>query len=180
MLPEYVFTPHPDLDEPIAPSGPLEQPERGGERPPIEDIDGFWTFRVKPGRKLRFDDLLYAGFAADSYAVFRRLREEGGIPPDVRFPVSLPAPHSAIDGFFEDNSQWPEVYDAYLQGIRGEIARILDVVPAGDLVIQWDVAWEFVDMAMGASNFFKFWPKLTAEEKFQRHAEQLDGLWQGI
>ena len=35
-------------------------------------------------------------------------------------------------------------------------------------------------MAMGEKNFFKFWPKLTAEEKFQRHAEQLDGLWQGI
>jgi len=180
MLPEYVFTHHPDLEETIAPTGPLEQPERGGERPPVEDIDGFWNFRVKPGRALRFDDLLYARFAVDSYGVFRRLREEGVIPEDVRFQVSLPAPHSAVDGFFEDNTQWPEVYDAYLQGIRREIARILEVVPADQLVIQWDVAWEFVDMAMGARNFFRFWPRLTAEEKFQRHAEQLDGLWQGI
>ena len=94
--------------------------------------------------------------------------------------MSLPAPHSAIDGFFEDNSQWPELYAAYVEGIRREIAKALEVIPADDLVIQWDAAWEFVDMAMGDRNYFAFWPKLSAEEKFQRHAEQLDELWQGI
>jgi hypothetical protein len=129
---------------------------------------------------VRFDDLKYGGFATASYAVFRRLRDEGTIPADVRLQVSLPAPHSAIDVFFEDPGQWPELYAAYLEGIRAEIAKMLATIPAGELAIQWDVAWEFVDMAMGDRNYFKFWPKLTAEEKFQRHAEQLDGLWQGI
>jgi hypothetical protein len=180
MLPELVFSGHPDLEETIRPEGPLEQPDRDAERPPPEDLDGFWNFRVKPGRTLRFDDLEYGRFAIESYAVFRRLRDEGAVPAGVRFQVCLPAPHSAIDGFFEDNSQWPDVYDAYLDGIRREIAKILDAVPADDLVFQWDVAWEFVDIAMGEKNFFRFWPKLTPEEKFQRHAEQLDGLWQGI
>jgi hypothetical protein len=180
MLAELVYARHPDLEETIAPAGPLEQPKRGGERPPIEDFEGFWNFRVRPGRKLRFDDLEYGRSATESYVVFRRLREEGAVPPEVRFQVSLPAPHSAVDGFFEDNTQWPELYSAYLDGIRREIATILAVVPAEDLVIQWDAAWEFVDMAMGEKSFFKFWPKLTAEKKFQRHAEQLDGLWQGI
>jgi hypothetical protein len=180
MLPLLVFTKHPDLEETIAPAGPLEQPDRDGERPPIEDLEGFWNFRIKPGRRIRFDDLQYGRFATQSYMVFRRLREESVIPQDVRFQVCLPAPHSAIDGFFEDNTQWPDLYEAYLEGIRGEIAKILDAVPADDLVIQWDAAWEFVDMAMGEKNFFRFWPKLTAEEKFHRHAEQLGGLWQGI
>jgi hypothetical protein len=129
---------------------------------------------------VRFDDLPYARFALESYPVFRRLRDEGVIEEGVRFQVCLPAPHSAIDGFFEDASQWPEVYQAYLEGIRGEIKRTLEVIPPDDLVIQWDVAWEFVDLAMGEKNFFKFWPKLTPEQKFQRHAQQLEGLWQGI
>jgi hypothetical protein len=180
MLAALVFSKHPDLEETIAPEGLLEQPDREGERPPIEDFEGFWNFRIRPGRTIGFDDLEYGRFAIESYAVFRRLRDEGVVPQGVRFQVCLPAPHSAIDAFFEDNTQWPEVYAAYLDGIRGEIAKLLGEVPAEDLVIQWDAAWEFVDMAMGERNFFKFWPKLTAEEKFQRHAEQLDGLWQGI
>ena len=44
--------------------------------------------------------------------VFQRLQGEGVIAPGVRFQVCLPAPHSAIDGFFEDNSQWPDLYRA--------------------------------------------------------------------
>jgi len=181
MLPLLVFTKHPDLEETLAPPAEdLEQPDRDAERPPVEDLEGIWNFRVKPGRTIRFDDLKYGTFATDSYAVFRRLRDEGVIEEGVRFQVCLPVPHSAIDGFFEDASQWPELYQAYLEGIRGEIAKMLETIPADDLVIQWDMAWEFVDMAMGEKNFFKFWPKLTAEQKFQRHAEQLDGLWQGI
>jgi hypothetical protein len=180
MLPLVVFPKNPDLVETLAPGGELEQPDRDAERPPVEDLEGIWSWRVKAGRSVSFDDLAYGRFATDSYEVFRRLRGEGAIPEGVRFQVSLPAPHSAIDGFFEDNSQWPELYAAYLGGIRREIAKILEVVPAGELVIQWDAAWEFVDMAMGEKNYFKFWPKLTAEEKFQRHAEQLDELWQGI
>src|SRR3954453_11746968 len=35
-------------------------------------------------------------------------------------------------------------------------------------------------MAMGERNSFACWQKLSAEEKFQRHAEELDELWQGI
>jgi hypothetical protein len=180
MLPLVVFAKNPDLEETLAPGGQLEQPDRDAARSPVEDLAGIWCWRVKPGRKIRFEDLAYGRFAIDSYGVFRRLRNERVIPQGVRFQVSLPAPHSAIDGFFEDNTQWPDLYGAYLDGIRREIAKILETVPADELVIQWDLAWEFVDMAMGEKNYFKFWRKLTGKEKFRRHAEQLDGLWQGI
>jgi hypothetical protein len=180
MLPLVVFPKNPDLEETLAPAGELEQPDRNAARRPVEDLAGIWCWRVKPGRKIRFDDLAYGRFAIDSYGVFRRLRDEKVIPQGVRFQVSLPAPHSAIDGFFEDHTQWPELYGAYLDGIRRDISKILEVVPADELVVQWDAAWEFVDMAMGEKNYFKFWPKLTSKEKFHRHATQLDGLWQGI
>jgi hypothetical protein len=181
MLPVLVFGDHPDLVETMAPpEHELEQPERDDERPPTEDLEGIWSFQIKPGHTVRFDDLKYGTFAIESYEVFRRLRDEGTIPAGVRFQVCLPAPHSAIDGFFDDAEQWPELYTAYLDGIRGEIRKLLGVIPPEELVIQWDVAWEFVDMAMGSRNFFKFWPKLTPEEKFQRHAEQLDALGEGI
>ncbi len=181
MLPVLVFASNPDLEETLAPPGRrLEQPERGGERPPVEDLDGIWSWRVKPGRTVRFDDLAYGRFATESYAVFSRLRDEGVIPPGLRFQVCLPAPHSAIDGFFDDPGQWPQLYAAYVDGIRREIATILETVPADELVIQWDVAWELVDLAMGERNFFRFWPKLTPEQKLERHAEQLDELGQGI
>ena len=55
----------------------------------------------------------------------------------------------------------------------------LTEIPADDLVVQWDVAWEFVDMAIGDKRLFAFHPQLTAEEKFQRYAAQLDDLWAG-
>jgi hypothetical protein len=181
MLPLVVFPKNDDLVETLAPpTQELEQPERDAERPPVEDLEGIWSWQIKAGHNVQFDDLAYGDFATDSYGVFRRLRDEGVIPPSVRFQVSLPAPHSAIDGFFDDTTQWPELYAAYLDGIRREIAKILETVPADELVIQWDAAWEFVDMAMGDRNYFKFWPRLTGEQKFERHAEQLDGLWQGI
>ena len=181
MLPLVVFPKTPALEETMAPpEHELEQPDKEQESGPVEDLPGIWNWRVKPGETVRFDDLAYGRYAAESYEVFKRLRDEGVVPEGVRFQMCLPAPHSAIDGFLEDHTQWPALYDAYLEGIRGEIAKALETIPADDLVIQWDVAWEFVDMAMGERNYFAFWPKLTAEEKFQRHAEQLDGLWQGI
>src|SRR4029077_6999173 len=116
----------------------------------------------------------------ESCADFRRLREEGVIAPGVRFQLSLPSPHSALDGAFEDPDQWPQVYAAYIEGIRGEIRKTLETVPADDLVIQWDVALEFLDMYLGEKNYFRFWPKLTPEQKFERHAAQFDELWQEI
>ena len=181
MLPELVLSDHPDLEETLAPPGrALQQPDRDANVGPIEDLPGIWNFRVRTGHRVRFDDLKYGTFATDSYKLFRRLRDQGVVPEGVRFQASLPAPHSAIDGWFEDPRQWPEVHAAYLDGIRGEVGKMLDTIPAEDLVIQWDVAWEFVDMAMGEKNFFKFWPKLSAEEKFERHAEQLNGLGDGI
>jgi hypothetical protein len=180
MLPEFVFSKHRDLEEIVAP------PTRTVERAPVSDapipsdMDGFWTFRIKPGHRLKFEELLYGRIAVESYGVFRRLRDEGVIPADVRFQVCLPSPHSSTDPYFEDRDQWPEVYAAYLDGLRREIEKIVAVVPARDLVFQWDCAGEIVDLTMGERNAMKWYPKLTVEEKFERHASQLGDLGDSI
>lgn len=182
MLIDLVFQHHPDIEVTKEPPATIfeEAPEREEGEAPAEELEGHWLVRVKPGHTVHFDDLRYGGFASESYQVFRRLRDEGAIPADVRFQMSVPSPHSAIDGCFEDPDQWPEVYDAYVKGIRGEIAKALETIPAEDLVIQWDVALEFLDMFMGDRNWLRYWPRLTPEEKFERHAGQVDELWQGI
>ena len=182
-----MFSQHPDIEETKAPPDHqiAESPEEGeglgaAGAADGEELEGMWLFRVRPGRKIRFADLKYGSFATESYQVFRGLRDEGVVPPGVRFQMSLPSPHSSIDGCFEDPDQWPDLYVAYIEGIRGEIRKALETIPAEELVIQWDVALEFLDLFMGEKRWLRFWPKLTPEEKFQRHAEQLDELWQGI
>jgi len=179
MLPEYVYSKQPQLEETLAPPGHVMAAPPAVEGPPPTDMDGIWNFRIKPGQQLRFDDLLYGRFAVESYDVFRRLREEG-VVPGVRFQVSLPSAHSAVDAWFEDADQWPQAYAAYLDGIQREIARVLEVAPASDLVFQWDCAQEIVDLGMGEANAMKWFPKLTVEEKFERHAAQLGPLGDAI
>ena len=181
MLPEHIYSKHPAFEETLAPPGhTLVQPDRDAEGPPLEEIPGIWSFRVKPGAEVRFDDLRYGSHAIESYRVFRRLRDEGMIDAGVRFQLAIPATCSAIDWCFENPDDWPTLYRAYNDRIREEIALTLREIPANDLVIQWDVAWEFVDMAVGDKRLFAFYPHLTAEQKFQRYAAQLDELGQGI
>jgi hypothetical protein len=180
MLPEFVFSKDPLLQVVSAPAGgELSQPElEEGEH--IQESVGFWTFKLKPGVSPRFDNLLYADFAIESYAEFQRLRDQSVIEAGTCFQVCLPAPDSAIDAFFTDTSEWPALHKAYQTGLRREIARILDAVPAHDLVIQFDMAWEVVDLAMGEANYFAFWPKESFEQKYKRHTACLDELWRDI
>jgi hypothetical protein len=179
MLPEYVFAHHPQLDEVVSPGAPLEQPDLpAGVH--LQELDAFWAFKVKPGEKLAFDNLLYADFALASYATFTRLRDRGVIEPGTRFQVCLPSPHSGIDAFFSDKDEWPVVHAAYQAGLDHEISRILEVVPANDLVIQFDMAWEVVDIAMGEANYFSYWPRQNTDEKLARHAAQLSELARAV
>jgi hypothetical protein len=181
MLPQYVYSLQDGLEEVNVPPGrTLVQPDREGEKPPMEELPGIWTFRVKPGAEARFDDLRYGTFALDSYRTFRSLRDEGAVEAGVRFQLCLPSPCSAIDWAFEEPGQWPALYAAYRDGIRRELDKVLTEVPADDLVVQWDAAWEFVDLGIGDKRLFSFFPRMTQEEKAVRYIEQLDGLGQGI
>lgn len=99
-------------------------------------------YRLKPGAALadlRFDNLFYADIAAESYAVFRRLRESGRIPAGTRFQVDLVPAHSVIWLFVAEELQ-ADVDPLYNDALAREIDRLAQRIPHRDLAIQFDVA----------------------------------------
>ena len=89
----FVFDRHPSIDCTKRPKSP-----DGLSR----EYDDNWTFRVKAGvDKLDFDDLKYADWAAESYQTFHQSREQGVIPADARFQISLPTPLGGCAAFFD-------------------------------------------------------------------------------
>jgi len=138
----------------------------------------FGAYRPKPGvAALSLNGYLpYADAALSSYEHFRELRHAGEIPADVRFQVSLPTPHAAIGGYFGDvEREWPLLLRAYEEAIVADIGRMLERIPAHDLVIQWDYCTEICDIVgtdSGQASLDRLWPwnpKGSAEEKFAQH-----------
>lgn len=119
--------------------------ERIGDEPfLIGHLDGR-PLRIAEGvdpAGIRFPDLGYAAAAADSYAVFRRLRDAGMIAPGTRFQVALPTPTAVIGAFFQGDDR-RAIEPVYRDLVYRELAGVLDAVPHEDLAIQWDCAVEF-------------------------------------
>lgn len=88
-----------------------------------------------------FPELGYARHARDSYAVFRRLRDEGVIADGVRFQVALATVTAGV-GPFITPAQCVAAEPAYARRLRREVDEILAAAPAGDLALQWDLAVE--------------------------------------
>jgi len=83
----------------------------------------------------------YADAAEASYAIFKRLRDEGVVAADVKFQVSIPTPYATVVAWVRPEDQ-ERFLPIYADAIADEIKAIADVV--GDhLVIQYDVAVEF-------------------------------------
>jgi hypothetical protein len=95
-----------------------------------------------------FDNVGYADWAVESYALFARLKQEGVLPQAVRFQVCIPDP-----GIIVNRHVWPEaqsaVGPAYSAALFRDIERIAGAIPWGELAIQWDcthpVAYESAD-----------------------------------
>jgi methionine synthase II (cobalamin-independent) len=138
----FVHHPHPDIETVQRPPDIDGVPQWG---PP--SFDGQWKFRIREGvGKVEFGDLHYAGAAVRSYVPFRDLREAGRIPAGARFQVSLPTAPAVTYVFFrEDGSAYERLREGYEAALAREISRMLDVIPAGDLAIQWDVCAEVLD-----------------------------------
>ncbi len=83
----------------------------------------------------------YAPAALESYEVFQRLRQEGAIPSNIRFQVSLPTPMASAYMYVS-----PKARDAYLpvyeKALMQALQDILAGIPAQHLAIQWDVCQE--------------------------------------
>jgi hypothetical protein len=137
-----VFYMHPDLESVCRP-----QPVDGKEQWLPSGLADHWQFAVKPdAREVVFEDLRYAGAALGSYLTFRRLRDAGVIPPEVRFQVSLPMTYSGTGWFFSDPVSQERVMPAYQRALAREVDKIVQAIPAEELSFQWDVCFELLDI----------------------------------
>jgi hypothetical protein len=111
-----------------------------------------WLFRVKPGvERVRFGlpglRLGYARDATNSYFIFRTLREQGVLPPDLRFQVSIPMVNSVIRTLaFPEPGDMEKVRPGFEEALAAEIELIVKRIPAKDLAIQWDMAGELLSV----------------------------------
>ncbi|HVW17833.1 MAG TPA: hypothetical protein VHB30_06250 [Solirubrobacteraceae bacterium] len=105
-------------------------------------------FSVREGvEEIRFGSWPRIDDAIESYATFRALRDEGVVPAGMRFQVGLPFPASAMNAFKADFAHdYPIAERAFEELIARELPRLLDAVPAADLAIQWDCAYETQDI----------------------------------
>jgi len=182
-LPEQIYSSHPDLEETNRPApDAFEAPKHDDpDSPPaMDNPEEQWLFRIRPGTTDLSFDLGYARFALESYEVFKSLREQGAIAPDVSFQVCFPATMSAVDCYFGDAEEWPTVHDAYREGILADLRTILEVIPPDDLVVQLDVCEEVVDLTLGDRRYQSFYPKRTFDEKFTAHLGLLMDLGRGV
>lgn len=110
----------------------------------------FQKYRVRDGvTTVAFDGLGYAGFARESYEVFKRLRRQGTIPGGVRFQVSVPFPEDATRLFTTTARDMTMLAEAYEQALAQDLDEIAAHIPADDLIIQWDINWEVIAVETG-------------------------------
>jgi hypothetical protein len=136
---EQLTRPHPDvmvLQETESPTG---IPRHAYETP---------VFGIREGvTELHFDSWPRIDDAIASYEVFRALRDEGVIPAGLRFQVGLPFPASAMNAFKAHFAEhYPVAARGYEELVGRELRRLMDAVPPEDLAIQWDCAYETIDI----------------------------------
>jgi hypothetical protein len=140
-----VFNGHPDLETVRRP------PKIDGVEQllPIKRSES-WQFRVRPGvERVRFGlpglRLGYARDATNSYFVFRTLRDQGLLPAELRFQVSIPMINSVVRPlYFPEPGDIDKVRPGFEEALAAEIAVIVRRIPAQDLAIQWDLAGELL------------------------------------
>jgi hypothetical protein len=106
------------------------------------------VFGVRPAAtEIRFESWPRIDDAIASYSVFMDLRAAGAIPAGLRYQVGLPFPASAMNAFKADFARdYPIAERAFEELFARELPRLLDAIPAADLAIQWDCAYETQDI----------------------------------
>lgn len=93
-------------------------------------------------REIKLNPPGYDDYAVQSYRVFTQLREEGIIPPGVRFQVSLATPPHACMVYVKPEYQ-ARVAPLFEDLLKEAVKNMQKQIPAEDLAIQWDCAVEF-------------------------------------
>ena len=99
---------------------------------------------IAPG-DVRLGELGYAEVATESYALFRRLRDEGVIRPGLKFQVSMPTTAAFLNAHVV-YAQHAVIEPIYRARLLDEVRRMAGVIEASDLAIQWDVSTEMAQL----------------------------------
>jgi hypothetical protein len=136
---EFLVRPNPDVEVVVETESPTGIPRHAYETP---------VFKIRAGvNELHWDSWPRIDEAIESYRLFCTLRSEGVIPSGLRFQVGLPFPSSALNGFKADfAADYPVAERAYEELVGRELVRLMSSVPADDLAIQWDMAYETQDI----------------------------------
>src|ERR1700759_2434965 len=162
---ERLARPHPDVVVVEETASPTGIPRHAYETP---------VFAVREGvDALHWDRWPDIGDASASYAVFRELRAEGVTPDGLRFQIGLPFPASALNAFKADYARdYPKAARGFEDLVARELERLLEAVPARDLAIQWDNAYETQDI----EGVLAWTPDDGAWERFAGPVERLTRL----
>lgn len=95
----------------------------------------------------------YDKVAIESYAVFKKLQNEGVIPPHVRFQVCIPSVANVVTPFIESAFQ-PGVYPLYEAALIRAIKNIQASIPHSELSIQLDLS---IDNAFWDGKYMTPW-----------------------
>ena len=91
--------------------------------------------------QIELGPLGYAEVAAESYAVFRRLRDDDVIPRDIKFQVSLPTTAAFLNAHVV-YSQHAVIEPIYRAKLLAEVHQMVRTIAPSDLAVQWDVSTE--------------------------------------
>ena len=131
---------------------------------------------VEPGPDAPPAELLpleYDDFALASYAEFSKLREQGIVPPGVRFQVSLPTPLNVVGNLV--TPAWRAIMEPiYESALLRAVRRIQDSIPAQDLAIQWDMAGEMAFLENAIS--FPPWFSPVTDSLVERACRFMDAV----
>jgi hypothetical protein len=136
---EQLVRPNPDVEVVQETESPTGIPRHAYETP---------VFAVRAGAgELHWDSWPRVDDAIASWRRFEALREEGVIPPGIRFQVGSPFPSSGLNAFKADFARdYPVAERAYEELAGRELVRLMSEVPPGELAIQWDMAYEVQDI----------------------------------
>jgi hypothetical protein len=136
---EALVRPHPNVETVSETESPTGIPRHAYETP---------VFRIRDGvTELHWDTWPRIDDAIASYARFRSLRDGGVIPDGLRFQIGLPFPSSALNAFKADfAADYPVAERAIEDLFERELRRLLEAIPPEDLALQWDLAYEVLDL----------------------------------